>query len=114
LNENSVIEYFSLSSFYERSSINQKCISQKIDFKTKKFGLIGLEFNQESVNPEKDLFIISKSYRRSLNDLDLISYYYVFKGTIYQSPNLFSVITTNLESIANNINNLILEMNDIN
>lgn len=108
------MEYFSLSSFYERNSINQKCISQKIDFKTKKYGLIGLEYNLESTSLEKDLYIISKSYRRSLNDLDLISYYYVFKGTIYQSPNLFSIITTNLESIANNLNNLILEHNDIN
>jgi len=107
------MEYFGLSSFYERNSINQKCISQKFDFKTKKYGMIGLEFNLENLNTEKDLFIISKSFRRSLDDLDLISYYYVFKGTIYQAPNLFSVITTNLESISNNINNLILEINDI-
>jgi hypothetical protein len=106
------MEYFCLSSFYERNSINQKCISQKIDFKTKKYGLIGLEFNVETINNEKDLFIISKSYRKSVNDLDLISYYYVFKGTIFQSPNLFSIITSNLESISNNINSLILELND--
>ena len=108
------MEYFSLSPFHERNSINQKCISQKYDFNTKKQSLIGIEFNIEHINPDRELFLISKSYRRDFNDIFLISYYFVYRGTIYQSPNLFSVVTTHIESIANNINNVIMELNDLN
>lgn len=106
------MEYFSLSPFYERNSINEQCAAQRLDFNEKRMQLIGIEFFLEQVSPEKDLYLVSKSYRRSFKDKVLISYYFVFKGTIYQAPNLFSIITTHLESISNNLNNVILEINE--
>ncbi len=97
------------SPFYEQNSINQKLLQQKVDFASKRFFHSGIEFNLDSVST--DLFVISKIYRRNYNDTMLISYYYIFKGTIYQSPDVYSVITNNIESIANNFNNI---MNNIN
>jgi hypothetical protein len=112
LDENNVMTYFMESPFYERNSINQKCFDQKIDFINKRYFYTGIEFILDSVNQEKDLFIISKIYRRSYNDTMLISYYYIFKGTIFQSPDVYSVITSNIESIANNLNNILYTINN--
>jgi mediator of RNA polymerase II transcription subunit 6 len=112
LNEANVLDYFSLSPFYEKSSINQNCIVQKIDFNTKKTQFIGLEFNLESFNKEKELFIITKKFRKNYNTTILISTYYVFKGTIYQSPDAYSIITSNIESISHSLVSVINELNN--
>lgn len=104
------MEYFSLSPFYELNSINERCLRQKCDFNEKKREFKGIEFNIEH-SIDKEIFIISKNIRKNQQEKILISYYYIFNGSIYQSPNLLSVITSNLESIANNINNIILEKN---
>ena len=78
-----------------------------INFNERKKDFKGIEFNLED-SKDPDLFIISKSKRNNSNEIILISYYYIFRGNIYQSPNLFSILTSNVESITNNINNLIL------
>ncbi len=113
LTKENILDYFSLSPFYEINSINERCFKQKCDFRERKKDFKGIEFNLED-SKDHDLFIISKSERRNSHDLILISYYYIFRGNIYQSPNLFSVLTSNVEVITNNINNLILEMNELN
>jgi hypothetical protein len=105
------LDYFSRSPFYEKNSINELCKTQNVDFAAKKQIYTGIEFTVEPTGGVKDLFVIAKSYRKSYKDVFVISYYYVFKGTIYQSPNIYSIITNNIESIANNITSIISEIN---
>jgi hypothetical protein len=95
------MDYFYLSPFYEKNSINHICNIQKSDFNTQKNKMIGIEFNLEFYNKDKDLFYISKNYREK-NKVTLLSYYYVFKGTIYQAPDLYSLLLSNIESLTNN------------
>lgn len=113
LNESNVLEYFALSPFYEKKSINQLCAAQKADFNIKKFQFKGVEFNLEQVSKDKELFLISKNYRKGYNDTYLIAYYYIFKGTIYQSPDIYSIITSNVESITNNLVSIVNEINKV-
>lgn len=105
------MEYFYLSPFYEKNSINQNCLIQKSNFNTQRFRQVGVEFNLEHMSKDKELYFISKNYRK-YSEAVLISYYYVFKGTIYQSPDIFSILTSNIESISNNFNNIISELNN--
>jgi mediator of RNA polymerase II transcription subunit 6 len=109
LDENNVLDYFSKSPFYEKNSINEQCKLQKIDFQ-KRTGFTGIEFNVEK-GSVKDLFIISKSFRKNHKESFVICYFYVFKGTIYQSPDVYSIITNNIESIANNFSDIMQEIN---
>lgn len=104
------MDYFSLSPFYEKNSINQICAVQNIDFKSQRFRQTGIEFILDSVNRDKNLFIISKNNRRYQESV-VLSFYYVFKGTIYQAPDVYSVITSNIESITNNFVNIVNELN---
>jgi len=56
-----------------------------------------------NVNSDPDVYIISKNYRLGPNSIILISYYYICKGVIYQSPSLFNVLTRNIENLSNNM-----------
>ena len=105
------MEYFSLSPFFEKSSINQACAVQKLDFNSQKTKYVGIEFNLESAKKDNSLFVISKNYR-NYNETIPISYYYIFRATIYQSPDIYSILTKNVESISNNLLNIINEVNE--
>jgi hypothetical protein len=106
-----VMDYFYNSPFYEKNSINHICKIHNQQFNVQKLKMSGIEFNLEFHSKEKDLYYISKSYREK-NKLTLISYYYVFKGTIYQSPDLYSLVLSNMESLTNNFVNLVKEINE--
>ena len=105
------MEYFYASPFYEKNSINHLCNIQKSDFNTQKIKMTGIEFNFEFANKEKDLFYITKNYREK-NKITLLSYYYIFKGIIYQSPDLYSLLLSNIESLSNKFVNLVNEINN--
>jgi len=111
LTEMNVMDYFSMSPFYEKSSINQACAVQKIDFNTQKTKYVGIEFNLEMAKKDNSLFVISKNYR-NYNETTPISYYYEFKATIFQSPDIYSILTRNVESISYNLLNVINEINN--
>ena len=111
LNPSNVMNYFMLSDFYDKKSINQQCIDKGIDFLKNRTKSVGTEFVVESVNKENDLFVISKSYRPK-ESTRLLCYYYIFKGRIFQSPDLYNVVTSNIQSTASNILNIINEIND--
>ena len=105
------MNYFMLSDFYDKKSINQQCIDKGIDFLKNRTKSVGTEFVVESVNKENDLFVISKSYRQK-ESTKLLGYYYIFKGRIFQSPDLYNVVTSNIQSTASNILNIINEINN--
>jgi hypothetical protein len=105
-----VLDYFSRSPFYDINSINEHCKIEKIDFNSKRYSCTGVEFNVEQSNM-KDLFIISKSFRKNSRENFVICYYYIFKGTIYQAPNVYAIITNCIEGVAYNFANIITELN---
>lgn len=104
LDNNTIMEYFSLSHFYESNSINQRCKVQKIDFLSHKNEYNGIEFNLiHNENP----YVISKEVRKNPYDTVIISYYYCLNGVIYQSPDLNSVVLSNIQSVASEMNDIL-------
>lgn len=95
LNEHTVMDYFSLSQFYDRRCNNELVKMQNLDpvlLQT----MAGIEYKLTGT-PAPGLFIITKS-RRSLNpaSLEPLANYYVHEGNVYQSPTLHSVLSTRI------------------
>lgn len=111
LTKSNVMNYFMLSDFYDKKSVNQQCIDKEIDFQKNRTKKVGTEFVLESVSRDNDLFVIAKYYRQK-ESTTLLGYYYIFKGKIFQSPDLYTVVTSNIQSAASNILNIINEIND--
>lgn len=111
LNVENVMNYFMLSDFYDMKSVNQQCIDKKINFLKHRTKKTGVEFILENANKEKDLFIIAKYYRQNTSTT-LLGYYYIFKGKIFQAPDLYSVVSSNIQSASHNILNIIGELNE--
>lgn len=113
LTKATVMNYFMLSSFFDQKSINKYCIDHSLDFIKQRDHLSGIEYNLISANKENDLFIIGKLYRKQKQTMHL-GYFYIFKGTIYQAPDLYSVISSNIQSVSNNLINFIDCLNNPN
>ena len=104
LNDQTVMEYFYSSHFFESNSINQRCKMQKIDFNLSKAQFTGIEYNLKSTsNP----YIISKDLRKNAFETITISYYYCLNGIIYQSPDLQSILISNMQTISNECNDIL-------
>ncbi|CAN6639735.1 mediator of RNA polymerase II transcription subunit 6 [Trichomonascus vanleenenianus] len=108
-NEN-VLEYFSQSPFYDRTSNNQvlKMQSQysndpyqqnRVDIYAQLRNMQGIEFVVYLAR-EPDLWIIRKQERLSPQDVRLITTYFVVGENIYQAPSVHSVVTSRLLSTA--------------
>lgn len=109
INEFTVLDYFYLSHFYEKNSINQRCMLQKVDFESNKCYFTGIEY---SLYSNKYPYVISKSLRKSQNEVILISMYYCINNIIYQSPSLYSVLISNIQNITSNIEDISNEINN--
>lgn len=75
--------------------------------------MIGIQYTILADNDSPNLFVIEKGERCSIESLDKykrISYYYVLGGNIYQSPDIYTLIITRLNSITRYINNSYLEL----
>ena len=107
------MDYFYLSPFFEKNSINYTCAIQKLDFNTQKYKLTGYEYNLEWFSKDKEIYYISKSLRER-DKLSILNYYYIFKGTIFQSPDLKLLMISNVESITNNLTNILDIINEEN
>ena len=105
IDDMNALDYFMNSSFYEKNSINEKCRKQQIDFNFSHYQFTGIEFILEAKSSISDpnIFTISKQYRNSPNSAVLISFFYICSGVIYQAPNLFNVLTRNIENLSNNM-----------
>lgn len=100
------LEYFSNSSFYEKKSTNEKLKNQNADFnENHRLIFPGIEFVVERPQEKDDpnICIIVKQYRENENVVYPISYYYICQGVIYQAPNLYSLISRNVENLSNSM-----------
>ncbi|KAJ1910039.1 Mediator of RNA polymerase II transcription subunit 6 [Tieghemiomyces parasiticus] len=100
LRADNVLEYFSLSPFWDPTSNNAvlKMQTQFNELQAAQLDLkkmTGVEF---AVVHERwpTLFIIRKQRRRSPNEVIPLATYYILNGNIYQSPDLYSVVSNRL------------------
>ncbi|KAJ3172271.1 Mediator of RNA polymerase II transcription subunit 6 [Geranomyces variabilis] len=99
LNEHSIMPYFALSQFYDRSSLNEQIAMQarfnQLEAATlDKRQMTGIDYELAfaSLAPPS-LFIITKSMRRSPTHTDLLGAYYIIEGTIYQAPDCNALVS---------------------
>ncbi|KAJ1962545.1 Mediator of RNA polymerase II transcription subunit 6, partial [Dimargaris xerosporica] len=100
LRPDNIMEYFSLSPFWDPTSNNAvlKMQTQFNELQTAQLDLkkmTGIEF---AVVHEKwpTLFIIRKQRRRSPSEVVPLATFYIINGNIYQSPDLHSVVSNRL------------------
>lgn len=84
-----VMVYFSNSPFYNRSCKNSYVSMQRTQFE---FDSPGLEYIIEYANEEEGIFVILAQYRESSHVVIPKAMYYITNGSIYQSPDLYSII----------------------
>ncbi|KAJ3160934.1 hypothetical protein HDU86_008296 [Geranomyces michiganensis] len=99
LNEHSIMHYFALSQFYDRSSLNEQIAMQArfnqleaASLDKRQMTGIDYELAFASLAPPS-LFIITKSMRRSPTHTDLLSAYYIIEGTVYQAPDCNALVS---------------------
>lgn len=101
LDNSSVLDYFSLSQFYDKTCNNEVVKMQterKLSYKEiqeKLTHLIGIEYFLFSST--EDCFIIGKQERKREN-LELLCFYYVLNGVIYQAPTIKEILLSRLEA----------------
>ena len=112
LRSENIMDYFKLSGFYNKESINQQCEDKNLNFAEDRFKLKGIEYILEEPK-DNDLFIIAKYFREN-GTTTLLGYYYVFKGKIIKAPNLYSIISSNIQSVSDNFLNIFNYISDEN
>lgn len=96
INRDNVLDYFSQRSncFYDVTCNNEICKMQKMGLQ-KIQTMIGIEYvlihHQEPI-----LYIIRKQKRLSPRQVQTLADYYIIAGTVYQSPDLGSIVNSRL------------------
>lgn len=98
LSRENILEYFSMSPFYDSQSNNEAIRAQGVSAIHLK-GMKGLEFEVEPTQDEPKLFVIKKQKRSSPTSADILEVYYVLDGTIYQSPSLLDILNVRYSDI---------------
>ena len=112
LRRENIMDYFKLSGFYNKKSINQQCEDKNLDFTKDRTQFEGIEYIPEEYK-DNELFIIAK-YFREKGTTTLLGYYYIFQGKIIKAPNLYSIISSNIQSVSHNFLNIFNYINDEN
>ena len=112
LRSENIMDYFKLSGFYNKKSINQQCEDKNLDFTKDRTQFEGIEYIPEEYK-DNELFIIAK-YFREKGTTTLLGYYYIFQGKIIKAPNLYSIISSNIQSVSHNFLNIFNYINDEN
>ena len=112
LRRENIMDYFKLSGFYDKKSINQQCEDKNLDFTKDRTQFEGIEYIPEEYK-DNELFIIAK-YFREKGTTTLLGYYYIFQGKIIKAPNLYSIISSNIQSVSHNFLNIFNYINDEN
>jgi len=94
LNTGSVLDYFSLSGFYDRTCNNEQIKMQRLDA-DKITSMRGIEYVLHAAK-EPDLYVIKKQKRESPTIAIPLALYYVIRGTIFQSPHIYSVLASRM------------------
>ncbi|KAI8805282.1 MED6 mediator sub complex component-domain-containing protein [Cladochytrium replicatum] len=103
LHEANVIDYFALSQFYDKSCLNEQ-IRMQARFnelqahQLDRRGMTGIEYEvmQEYLPQQPKLFVIRKQYRYTKDKTETLATYYIVDGTIYQSPDVFTMVSNRI------------------
>ncbi|CAN8075839.1 unnamed protein product [Agarophyton chilense] len=95
LTKEHVLEYFSLSQFYDERCNNQQIKLQRLDPKLLET-MPGIEY-QVTADPAPGLFIITK-FLRSIRppNLEPLAMYYVLEGDVYQAPSIHAILSSRI------------------
>ncbi|KAH7825643.1 putative mediator of rna polymerase ii transcription [Monocercomonoides exilis] len=93
LNMETVMEYFSRSSFYDHECNNEVVKMQQLPAERLRT-LRGVEFSIE--DHDTDLFIIAKRFRETETKTRMLDLYYVLYGSIYQSTDLSEILESRI------------------
>ena len=98
LNAQTVLHYFALSPFYDRTCNNERLKMQRLALDQLK-NMRGVEYelmpNVAKQLPQQ-LFLIRKQRRSGRTQVKPLAMYYVLDGTIYQAPNIHAMLTSRL------------------
>lgn len=95
LTENSAMEYFSLSPFYDHTCTNEGLRAQgmRMDDGEALKERTGMEYVVMAAKPPH-LFAIAKRKRTSPHKTNIVAMYYILDGNVYQAPTLRDVISS--------------------
>jgi len=96
LDNSTVMHYFYMSVFYDKSANNEKTREDLSRLKYMK----GLEYMLVHSIPEVGIFHIRKQYRQGEKKIIPISMYYVLSGKIYEAPSLGKVLQAKLRNLS--------------
>jgi hypothetical protein len=96
-----VLQYFSISPFFDISSNNQILVTQGLEQSIVNLQQMrGVEFVvDEKLSQPPNLFVILKQYRSSPRLVESLEVYYCLNGSIFQCPDLLDVIRTRFGKI---------------
>lgn len=111
LNEHNVMAYFATSPFFDRRSNNEQIRMQNIANGTQNLtGGSGAKQEEQELKRFTGLefvlvhaqapscFVIQKRWRTSPTDTTTLSAYYVINDSIYQAPDMYSLLASRLQS----------------
>ncbi|GLE11009.1 hypothetical protein PINS_up023301 [Pythium insidiosum] len=106
LNAQTVLHYFALSPFYDRSCNNERLKMQRLGLDQLK-NMRGIEYellpNLAKQLPQQ-LFLVQKQRRLGRTQVMPLAIYYVLDGTIYQAPNIHAMLTSRLKKCSYRVN----------
>jgi mediator of RNA polymerase II transcription subunit 6 len=94
LTQDTVLDYFSGSPFYDASCNNEQVRMQGLDPAVLN-NMVGTEYivtNQQ----EPSFFVIEKVYRYDKETTETLQVFYILEGTVYQCPSLRSLLLSRL------------------
>ncbi|KAG9396144.1 Mediator complex subunit Med6 [Carpediemonas membranifera] len=107
-----IIDYFSLSPFFDKQSITQQLLTQKIPidkYQEAAHGLRGTYYEFESPHPM--LFLIYEyrdpPYTDSEKPRLLNNVFYCFDGTVYPAPKISDIFQRRLAAIQNCVSKML-------
>mmetsp|Transcript_35205 Transcript_35205/g.55164 ORF Transcript_35205/g.55164 Transcript_35205/m.55164 type:complete len:117 (+) Transcript_35205:81-431(+) len=92
LGEHNVLDYFSLSPFYDKTCNNEFCKMQaftQAQLESKLKDMTGVEYVLDKDVKDQRLFVIKKQNRQSRTHEELQAIYYILEGVVYQAPSVF-------------------------
>uniref|UniRef100_A0AAV1TUZ7 Mediator of RNA polymerase II transcription subunit 6 n=1 Tax=Peronospora matthiolae TaxID=2874970 RepID=A0AAV1TUZ7_9STRA len=106
LTPQTVLHYFALSPFYDRSCNNERLKMQRLGLDQLQ-NLRGIEYellpNAAKQLPQQ-LYVVRKQRRSSRTQVEPLAVYYVLDGTVYQAPNIHAMLTSRLKKCSYRIN----------
>ncbi|KAM0672290.1 RNA polymerase II transcriptional regulation [Ordospora colligata] len=114
LDEGNILEYFSGSPFYDKSC-NNEILRMQTQFRGLEYNkatlstMAGIFYEVMSVNTEKTLFIISKTYNH-ITHVEMLGIYYIMHGYVYSAPTNYSIYRSRMTDSMWMLNSFVIKM----